>query len=569
MSEPFSEELLSAYVDGELPPQVRAAVDRWLEKSPEARQQVEDFRRLSRLFGDLPRTELPQEFAAEVLQVAERRMLLPDAAAARGRRRILRWALVVAAPTAVAAGLLLILKISNRDDAVRNQPVIVADRNREPATVAFRDAARPSNSDERAKRPGDGEPSDALVAQLEPRSREAGRPLGGEGAGAPPSAPAGGMGGGAKSGTAGPATAGSKLAAAAAPGGPSSNNETEAQLLAINQAMQEIRESGAEGKLLSVVRVVVVDRAEGLVLLQKAFAANNIRIETGETTQGKAADEAKPVAEANEEGLYIEAQADELIAGFETYLARAHPGSRVFVEESIELAALDAQSQKQFQLGDREQFGNELRRGDDAAKSPGDAPAGAKPAVSRAARSATDAVPDSKPDAADAKHTNKPSQPAEPRKKSPSIAKPRSNQRPGLDKETVEKHSRVAPPDDKDSDAKDKDADASPETNQMANNGRQMVVPAVPPAIQSRARTSTTTNSQAARNLAASRRQSSPAAEGKPTEAKSRDENPVAHDNEKLDEPAPALVRMLIVIEHEPQQPAAPAAKKGPGGGAS
>jgi hypothetical protein len=555
MSEPFSEELLSAYVDGELPPQVRAAVDRWLEKSPEAQQQVEDFRRLSRLFGDLPRTELPQEFAAEVLQLAERRMLLPDAAAARGRRRFLRWAMAVAAPTAVAAGLLLFLKISNRDDAVRNH---IANRN---------------NSDERAKRPGDGEPSDALVAQLEPRLREAGRPLEGEGAGAlPPSAPAGGMGGGAKSGAAGPAAAGSKLSAAAVLGAPSSaNNETDAQLLAINQAMQEIRASGAEDKLLSVVRVVVVDRAEGLVLLQKAFAANNIRVETREATQDKAADEAKPVAEANQEGLYIEAQADDVIAGFETYLARAHPGSRVVVEESIELAALDERSQKQFQLADREQLRNELRRGDDAAKSPGDgdAPTGAKPAASRAARPATDAVPDSKPEAADAKQTNKPTQPAEPRKKSPSIAKSRSNQRPGLDKGIVEKLSSVAVPNEDDSGAKDKDADASPEANQTANYARQMVVPLVPPAIQYRGRSATTTNSQAARNPTASRPQSSPAAEGKSTEVKLRDENPVAHDNEKLDEPAPALVRMLIVIEHEPQQPDVPAAKKGPGGGAS
>ena len=90
MNEQFSEEFLSAYVDGELSAQSRAAVERWLERSPEARQKLEDFRQLSRLFGDLSRTEVPDEFSTEVLHLAERRMLLPAADAVRGRIRIRR-----------------------------------------------------------------------------------------------------------------------------------------------------------------------------------------------------------------------------------------------------------------------------------------------------------------------------------------------------------------------------------------------------------------------------------------------------------------------------------------------
>src|SRR5205085_12076191 len=102
MSELFSDEFLSAYLDGELSPQERAAVERWIERAPEARQRLDDFRGLSRLFGDLSRTELPREFPTEVMHLAERRMLLPDAAAANGRMQIRGWTLALAA-TATAA----------------------------------------------------------------------------------------------------------------------------------------------------------------------------------------------------------------------------------------------------------------------------------------------------------------------------------------------------------------------------------------------------------------------------------------------------------------------------------
>ncbi|MBS0261577.1 MAG: hypothetical protein JSS02_06425 [Planctomycetes bacterium] len=78
MSNEISEELLSAYFDGELTVKERTRVEQWLQTNPEGKQALADFRRLSRVFEGLPRQEVPQEFAAEVLQVAERRMLLPE-----------------------------------------------------------------------------------------------------------------------------------------------------------------------------------------------------------------------------------------------------------------------------------------------------------------------------------------------------------------------------------------------------------------------------------------------------------------------------------------------------------
>jgi hypothetical protein len=91
-----------------------------------------------------------------------------------------------------------------------------------------------------------------------------------------------------------------------------------------------------------------------------------------------------------------------------------------------------------------------------------------------------------------------------------------------------------------------------------------VVVQVVPQAIQDRRRSNGEKDSTASRGGAGSQKQQAPA-----SETKSRDERPISPDSEKSDDRAPVLVRMLIVIESEPPRPDAPAARKGPGGGAS
>src|SRR5262249_10555183 len=118
MKHPYSEEILSAYVDGELTDQERAEVEHWLESSPGARERLEDFRGLSRLFASLPRTEVPQEFPTRVLQLAERRMLLPEAGTRSTQRR--RWVLAISGSLASAALLLICLQVQFRDPVPGN-----------------------------------------------------------------------------------------------------------------------------------------------------------------------------------------------------------------------------------------------------------------------------------------------------------------------------------------------------------------------------------------------------------------------------------------------------------------
>ncbi|HEY2249758.1 MAG TPA: hypothetical protein VGH74_01810, partial [Planctomycetaceae bacterium] len=333
--------------------------------------------------------------------------------------------------------------------------------------------------------------------------------------------------------------------------------DSDGQLQALHAALQEIRESGTPQKYLMVVRARAVDRAEGLVLLQKDFADNNILADAEGAKESKAVADDTPHAakhgsdkrgdnkrggdkrggEASSEGLYIEADADAVIAAFKTTLARRHPGVHFFVEPSIELAALDAESQKNLFRHDVERPAGDVGRADVAAKDQD----------------------------GDAKSNKKSPQPAAPRKNATSNS--RTAQGSGSAKETTERHARVPVPANNDS-ADKRGAPAAPEGNLTANMARQMVVPVVPQAIQNRARSSGARNpfDEKSRNAKSDPEESDDKKSG---DKKSDNAKPRSQDQEKPDERSPVLVRMLIVIESELPQPAAPADKKEPSGGAS
>ncbi|MGO9111675.1 MAG: anti-sigma factor family protein [Thermoguttaceae bacterium] len=71
-------ELFSAYLDGELTADEQVRVEQILATSPEARQLLEEMRALGSTLQELPQEKLDEDLSARVLEVAERRMLLPD-----------------------------------------------------------------------------------------------------------------------------------------------------------------------------------------------------------------------------------------------------------------------------------------------------------------------------------------------------------------------------------------------------------------------------------------------------------------------------------------------------------
>ncbi len=72
-------ELLSAYLDGELTAAEQADVERLLARSPAARQLLEELRTLSSKLESLPQYKLGEDLSQQVLRIAERRMLTQPA----------------------------------------------------------------------------------------------------------------------------------------------------------------------------------------------------------------------------------------------------------------------------------------------------------------------------------------------------------------------------------------------------------------------------------------------------------------------------------------------------------
>ncbi len=77
MSDVSESELISAYLDGELTAEEQARAEQILASSAEARQLLEELRALGGTLQSLPQEKLDEDLGPRVLQVAERRMLLP------------------------------------------------------------------------------------------------------------------------------------------------------------------------------------------------------------------------------------------------------------------------------------------------------------------------------------------------------------------------------------------------------------------------------------------------------------------------------------------------------------
>src|SRR5580704_4002368 len=114
MSSAHPKDYLSAFYDREATPEEEAAAKSLVNRAPEASREVQDYRRLSRLIQEVPRVVAPPEFAAAVMQRAERESLIPldpvaspATSAPRGRP----WILVVATSFSVAAVALITTSI--------------------------------------------------------------------------------------------------------------------------------------------------------------------------------------------------------------------------------------------------------------------------------------------------------------------------------------------------------------------------------------------------------------------------------------------------------------------------
>ncbi len=136
MNPQSSDELISAYFDGEVSPEERAAVERLLSESDDAQRELNETSRLSALLHSFPRESAPADLAGNVLQQTSQ-LEIPRVAPVRLSRnawRELRAALISAVST--AAVLIVIWNIFDVPNEARH-PLAQVDRAKEAVNVPF------------------------------------------------------------------------------------------------------------------------------------------------------------------------------------------------------------------------------------------------------------------------------------------------------------------------------------------------------------------------------------------------------------------------------------------------
>jgi len=144
MNSKFPDDLLSAFHDGEVTPSEETVVQIRSKASSEARQELQDYERMSQLLRELPRQTAPPEFASAVLQKAERESLIPSEAGLAGttvgsrsirlsRRQL--WTFGAVGVATVAAGIIALVNLPGvHHQRPAAKPVIAVAQRDEPAT---------------------------------------------------------------------------------------------------------------------------------------------------------------------------------------------------------------------------------------------------------------------------------------------------------------------------------------------------------------------------------------------------------------------------------------------------
>jgi hypothetical protein len=541
MKDQISEELLSAYFDGELSAKECAQVEKWLNSNSEAKQQVADYRRLSRMFEGLSRSEVPPEFATEVLHRAERRMLLPDVSAVPRRRQIRVWWLAI--PATAAAALMLTLNFWGGD--LQPGRGDIAQRNGrpsrgEPIVVPGHGSAQ-ANRDEfavpvgrRTAGPDDGPPTEAHPTG---GAEEAVAKIAGE-SGAPEdehsvaSAPA--------DDNDPPPSAAEQLAAAV----------VEEALGTAQEADAKAQDANGVPRAMPVV-TIYVDGVQGLALLQKI--CEDYRIVTAPTENpGDSGESNREIVDgttssaASQQALCIVVTDPEpIIRAFAQMIQERHSGVRIAAEEPIVLADLDPTSQQRVTEAVEEVSRNMARFAELAAKDP----AGPEQAV---ADSPSDPREEdgqkSAPAATARKSGTKPAPGGTAARRKPTGIGSLSARKWWHSGAETERSASVPRP--AEIPAKVEiatDAEVSAASEALA---RQLVVP-VPPAYQNRSRADSS-NKRLATNAATDSQRAAqvpqPAtSDDPPTEEKIAGEQSTT-DGESANHP-PEIVRMLIVVD--------------------
>lgn len=173
MSELHENELISAYLDGELSGEERARVEQLLATNADARQLVDELRALSTTLQSLPAQKVGESLSDRVMRIAERRTLAgsvvktdEDTSADKEEHRPVRartdWPRVfrrLAQPRtilwpAAAVAVAVVIMLSNRRGDEPQQEVASAPRNGGATSSIVAVEGQPETPDEATGRPG-------------------------------------------------------------------------------------------------------------------------------------------------------------------------------------------------------------------------------------------------------------------------------------------------------------------------------------------------------------------------------------------------------------------------------
>ena len=196
MTQQPSDNLISAYLDGELSPREHEQFEKTLAPSSELQEELRDYERLRTILRNLPQETISDEFTSSVLQQAERVSLLPmnhdsnqrDVKPASGSSR--NTMVVAGSLVATAAALFLMIRLmvmpgqtpsSNSPTAGKSTP------QNSIAKLESNERNRPGFSSPKASgtpemlgggSPGQPERGKALVADKSTESLKFGQPKG-------------------------------------------------------------------------------------------------------------------------------------------------------------------------------------------------------------------------------------------------------------------------------------------------------------------------------------------------------------------------------------------------------
>ena len=136
MNPQSSDELISAYFDGEVSPEERAAVERLLSESEDAQRELNETSRLSALLHSFPRESAPADLVGNVLQQTSQ-LELPRAAPIRSSRNVWReWRAALISAVSTAAVLIVIWNIFDVPNEAHH-PLAQLDRSKEKLNAPF------------------------------------------------------------------------------------------------------------------------------------------------------------------------------------------------------------------------------------------------------------------------------------------------------------------------------------------------------------------------------------------------------------------------------------------------